>query len=822
VTFETVTTSVPRSRSISAGWTVEAIGGVVPDSLLGKTIEATVPGSVHTDLLAAGLILDPYLDDHERLEAWIGSADWRYSTEFEWRDSGFTHGELVFQGLDTVAQIELNGTPIGSTANMHRTYRFDVRPLLREGSNHLVVTFSSPIKYADLASLELGYRPHVNHHPYNAIRKMACSFGWDWGLDTATVGIWRPVSLEEWSAARLSAVRPTAEVLGSSGVLTVRAEVEGNAEDLHVRVSIDGLSVVSPIESGTTVASAELDAVRLWWPRGFGAQELYAVVVELVSVSEVIDTWTGTVGFRTVRLDTTVDSTGNSMGFVINDQPVFVRGANWIPDDAFPHRVTRDRYEQRIGQAVSANINLLRVWGGGTYESDDFFQLCDTHGVMVWQDFLFACAAYAEEEPMWSEVEAEARDNVSRIMPHPSLIIWNGSNENFEGYHEWGWQSRLQGRTWGSGYYDRLLPSIVNELDPGRVYIPSSPWSPNGSSRPNDPDHGSMHIWDMWNRADYLEYRSKAPRFVAEFGWQGPPTWSTMRSSVTDNPLTPESPGMLVHQKAVGGNDKLTDGLVPHFPFPDDMEDWHWAMSLNQATAVRVGIEHLRSLGPHCSGAIVWQLNDCWPVTSWSAIDGYGRAKPLLYSIGQAYADQLVTIQPRGEELAAIIVNDSSDSIDGEIQLNRVRFDGAVRASTSVSVVVPPRSSLTVPIPKYIASTQSTADEVVLASIGDLRGTWFFAEYKDSALGPAHLTSNCKTTASGYQISVTAETLVRDLALLVDKVDGDAVVDTMLITLLPGETATFTVRSRAKLDPNAFLSPRVLRSANDLLTSGHP
>jgi beta-mannosidase len=378
----------------------------------------------------------------------------------------------------------------------------------------------------------------------------------------------------------------------------------------------------------------------------------------------------------------------------------------------------------------------------------------------------------------------------------------------------------LQGRSWGSGYYFELLPAIVHELDPSRAYTPSSPWSPNPDFGPNDPAHGSIHIWDMWNREDYLGYRGKNARFVAEFGWQGPPTWSTMARSVSDSPLTPESPGMIVHQKAVGGNDKLTDGLVAHLPYVDAMEDWHWAMALTQATAVRVGIEHFRSLGPHCGGTIVWQLNDCWPVTSWAAIDGYGRAKPLLYAIRRAYQDQLVTIQPRGDGFNVIVINDSPHALAGELVMSRISYAGDVLSEERLHVDVAARTTREFSVSADIATAGDFESELIVASVAGERGMWFFAEYKDSRLAPESVSTEATRVEGGYRVSCTASALIRDLALLVDKVDPEATVDSMLVDLLPGETATFFVASSAEVDPADFVTPLVLKTANSLLHLG--
>nr|WP_129667354.1 glycoside hydrolase family 2 protein [Phytoactinopolyspora endophytica] len=811
-----------------------------------QDIPATVPGSVHTDLLAGGLIPDPYLDDNERLVAWVGRCDWEYRTTFHWSHDGHDRHDLVFEGLDTVATVTLNGREIIRAANQHRTYRLPVHDVLLEGENELVVSFASPIRHADQQSLELGYRPHVNHHPYNAIRKMACNFGWDWGPDLATAGIWRPVTLHAWSTARLAAVRPLTTVDGTTGRVTVHVDIEepdttismqrpgatnapepaGQSAERDIVVSVGEHTARTAVAPGQTSAVVELEVpqVRRWWPRGYGEQPLYPVTVRVDSDGIVTDAWHGRVGFRTVRLDMTPDEHGTSFVIVVNDQPVFVRGANWIPDDVFVHRVGRDRYAQRIAQAEQANINLLRVWGGGIFESDEFYELCDERGIMTWQDFLFACAAYAEEEPLRGEIEAEARDNIVRLLPHPSLMLWCGNNENIWLFHDWNWEAQLQGRTWGLGYYTELLPELAAELDPHRAYTPASPWSGTSDIYPNEADHGSSHLWDMWNQRDYLDYRTYRPRFVAEFGWQGPPTWATLGRAISDDPLTPESPGMIIHQKAFNGNDKLTKGLVPHLPLPNDMEDWHWAMSLNQAAAVQLGIEHLRSWSPRCTGSVVWQLNDCWPVTSWAAVDGDGRPKPLLYAMAHAYADRLLTIQPRDHELAVVAVNDSPEAWSGDVTVRRLSYDGTELAAAKVSVDVGARVTSTVPVPIDVATPQDSAGEVIVATFGDERALWFFAEYRESYLAAPRLRADVEQVSDAgspghaeYRMHVTAENLVRDVAVLADKVHPDARVDDMLATMLPGERVTFRVTAPAGVDPDAFAAPRVLRSANDLV-----
>lgn len=817
-------------QPIDNNWMLSARGGPYPSELAGREIPASVPGTVHTDLLTAGLIPDPYVDDNEALLKWIGRTDWSYTTTFEWRPEGADRVELAFAGLDTVAEVTLNGATIGATRNMHRSYRFDVTSLLIAGDNTLSVDFLSPIAQADEASLKLGYRPHTNHHPYNALRKMACSFGWDWGIDTSTSGIWRPVTLESFSTARFSEVRPVATPGDEAGTGTVSVHVSvarASEAPLVVSATVDGVTADVELAPGATrgVVHVHLCDVQLWWPRGYGDQPLYDVDVELtegseVDVRRVLDRTIKRVGFRSVDLCVSPDAEGSPFTIVVNGRTILVRGANWIPDDAFPHRVDRARYARRLDQAGFANLNLIRVWGGGIYESEDFYDLCDERGFLTWQDFLLACAAYSEDESLSSEFEAEAREAVARIGVHPSMVLFNGNNENLWGYEEWNWKLRLEGKSWGEGYYYDLFPSIVAELAPHVRYTPGSPFSPDRNHAANDPRNGSMHIWDLWNEKDYPHYRDYKPRFVAEFGWQGPPTWSTLKASSSDEPLTPESPGMLVHQKAAKGNLKLTDGLIPHFPLPNDIDAWHWAMSLNQAIAIKTAVEYFRSLTPHCTGSIVWQLNDCWPVTSWAAVDGNERAKPLLYALRSAYADRLVTIQPSGEGIEVIAVNDTDVPWTSELSISRLDFDGKVLVSELAQLAVQPRTTQRVAIPSAIASPGLATSEFVRAAAGDCIGDWFFAEYRDSALAEPRLEIELQRAEGGYRLTVCANNLVRDLTVLVDKVAPDAWIDKALVTLLPSEKSEFMIATESVITKEQILSSEVLRSANQLVQGG--
>jgi beta-mannosidase len=809
--------------AVHEGWTVRAVGGDVPVELAGSVVPATVPGCVHLDLLAAGLIPDPYLDENERLLAWIGRVDWRYETTLHWTGDS-DQVDLVALGLDTVATVELNGIELGRTRNMHRSYRFPVAQLLRPGDNTLAVTFTGALTAAEQASRELGSRPHVNRHPYNALRKMACDLGWDWGPEMSTVGIWRPVYLESWRGAAIASVRPLVESAADIGVVRAHVDVRlapGFTESLTVEVEVGDVRATGTVRAGQSTVEVPVPRPRLWWPHGYGEQPLYDVIVKLSSVDGELDEWRGRIGFRSVALDTTPDADGTRFTLIVNGEPVFARGANWIPGDCFPARVGRELYAERLTQARDANVNLVRVWGGGIYESEDFYDLCDELGLLVWQDFLFACAAYAEDEPLRGEVVAEAREAVTRLSPHPSLVLWNGCNESIVGYHDWGWQAELNGRDWGWRYYTEILPAIVAELDPTRPYSPGSPYSFDPPRHPNAAAHGTSHLWEVWNELDYTEYRRYAPRFVAEFGFQGPPTWATLTRAVHDEPMGPDSPGILSHQKAADGNGKLARGLAAHLPQPTTFADWHWAMSLNQARAVALGVEHFRSLAPLCMGAVVWQLNDVWPVISWSAVDGDGRSKPMWYALRRGFRDRLLTVQPRDDALALIAVNDSGQPWCAEIPVSRRDFDGRVLAALTVRVDVAARRSMTLALPASLTAPGDPTRELIVAGTDTDRAYWHFLEDVAAALPEPRLSAVAESTSSGCRVTVTAETFIRDLTVLADRVAGDAHVDEALVTLLPGETATFEIRTSTAVAPQAFLDPLVLRSANQLLFRPH-
>jgi beta-mannosidase len=802
--------SVTSYRPLHDGW---ALSGGDVDS-----VAATVPGCVHTDLLAAGLIDDPYLDENEKKLAWIGRTDWVYETVFE-HERGTGRTDLVCAGLDTVATVVLNGIELGRTANQHRGYRFDVRDVLHDGENQLRVHFASAYSYAEAQRDRLGDRPNAYPEPFNFIRKMACNFGWDWGPTLVTAGIWQEIGLQSWSVARLAEVRPQVTVADGAGTVEVRVRVEReNPGPVTLTATIAGRCVELRTEDDEAVLSLTVEDPGLWWPRGYGDQPLYDLDVALTGPDgQELDSWSRRVGFRSVRVDTTPDTDGSAFTLLVNDVPVFVRGVNWIPDDVFANRVTRERLAARFAQAIDANVNYLRIWGGGRYESEDFYDLADELGLMVGQDFLFACAAYPEEEPFATELAAEAREQVVRLASRPSLMMWTGNNENIWGHEDWDWKPALGDKSWGAGYYFDVLPGIVAAEDPSRPYWPGSPYSGRDDRHPNDPAYGTMHIWDVWNTDDYTKYREYRPRFVAEFGYQAPPAYATLRRAIADEPLAHDSPGMRAHQKAADGDAKLRRGLDAHLPAPRDFDDWHYLTQLNQARALSLGIEHFRSLRPYCMGTIMWQLNDCWPVTSWAAVDGDGRKKPLWYALRRSFAPRLLTVQPRDGGPALVAVNDSVEPWPVSASVSRRTLDGLVLAEVTVEATVAPGSATTLPLPAEVGVAADATGEVLVATAGKHRAWWFFAEDKDIAWPPAKFDAVFEAVGADARVQITAHHILRDLTLAPDRLDPATEPDDAGVTLLPGESATFIIRGGAGLEPTALTTRPVLRCVNDLV-----
>ncbi len=830
---------------ISNDWTLRPSGDLseVPEEIRQREFPASVPGCVHTALLAADAIPDPYLDRNEQAVQWIGRTDWTYACTFDLDQAvrGSRRMELVFEGLDTAATVVLNGQQLGTTDNMHHPWQWDVREVLQEEGNRLEITFRAPEHYAREMEQKLGALPKLNSDvPFNAIRKMACNFGWDWAPVLTTAGIWKPVYIRGWDTARVDQVRPlVVEVSEETALVDVMVDLARQQEGwLRVSATLTdpkGQIIVQDVfvnkaETRTFLRLEVADPSR-WWPRGHGDQPLYDLQVRVFTKTGRVplDQWQRRIGLRTVELDTREDKTGQRFVLRVNGREIFCRGANWIPDDCFLDRAcTPERYRKRIEQACDANMNMLRVWGGGIYETDEFYDICDELGVMVWQDFLFACACYAEEEPLRSQIVAEARYNIARLSPHPSLVLWNGCNENLWGYFSFGWKESgaLDGRTWGPGYYLDILPEIVSQVDPTRPYWPASPfsgaWDPDGEPFPNAPDRGNTHIWDIWFGSEYSHYRDDKPRFCSEFGFQAPATWATLSRAIPADQLTGGSDGLEHRQRSRGGNAKNLAHLEHYFPTPENFDDLHYLLQVNQARALRTGVEWFRSLRPVCMGTLYWQFNDCWPAVSWSAIDGDGRCKPLYYATRRFYAPQLLTIQPQDDgHLALVAVNDSDDPWQPDIVIARMSLSGDVLTQKRETLEVPPRGCITVKLPKDQGAAGDPSAEflVVREQDGPAEAWWFHKPDRELAYATPEMDCSLAKDGDTYLLNVRSKRVLRDLCVFVDRVDPAATISDQMVTMLPGDSLTFEIRSQQKLTLDQLTQPPVLRCVNDILGS---
>lgn len=809
--------------SLNGGWTVSAIGDT-PVSCV--DVPAQLPGCVHLDLMSAGLIPDPFDGDNESLLEWIGRTSWVYDRTFDWVPDGEDVQQLMISGLDTVATVSLNGATLALTENQFRTYRFDVSQKLLAGENRIVISIEAPLVAVEARAEKHGNWPHVEKHPYNALRKMACDFGWDWGIDAPTVGVMGEIGIESWSRVRIDSVRPLAYVFEGDGVLDVHVDLEnwGEPESALVVASIskDGKQIdeAGAEVKGDGVIELRVEDPELWWPVGYGLPETYDVSVELRAGSGDGRTWAHDIGFKTVEIDTSSDVEGETCKLIVNGQLINVRGYDWIPDDAFLPRTTPKRIDDLLDLAVEGGANLLRIWGGGIYETDVFYEACTKRGLMVWQDFLLACAFYSEEPWLAGEIEAEARENIARLSKHASLTTWCGNNENLINYSEWGNREELNGRPWGDGYYTEMFPELLAELDDTRPYTPGSPFSPVPYVSPNSDVSGTVHLWEVWNEKDYRCYREVKPRFVSEFGFQGPAAWTTLFDVVHDVPADPYGKQMLVHQKAADGNLKLQRGYEGHFPEPRTIDDWHLTTQLNQAAAVRFGVEYFRSLFPYNNGAIIWQLNDNWPVVSWAAVDYELRKKPLWYAVRDAYAPKFATFQKTGDEVELVTLNDTAKAYNGSVLLRRMDFEGTVLAETSIPIEIPTHGAVKVSVAPDLAVPGDSASEILVATFdgdGPTRAILNFEEVVSQVLDPEALSVEIIEGDKGATIRLIATSYVRDALILPDRANPSADVDKNLLTLLPGEIVDVNIVCNEAVTAKQLLAPEVVRSANSLL-----
>ena len=674
---------------------------------------ASVPGCIHTDLLEHGLIPDPFYGCNEHEVQWVGRQDWAYRKTFM-VDEALLEAraiQLVFEGLDTYAAVRLNGQELFQSDNMFHPWEVDCLEHLRPGENLLEVLFSSAEERFIEDSIALGYPLPGGRWVF--ARKAAYHFGWDWGPTLITAGIHLPVYLRVLHShyprdIQLFTTYLEEEEAGIRAELHIEAAF---AEEALVRVwDLSGSTVYAEESIGLLPATEQyvVDFVIrdpiLWWTHDLGEPHLYELMVEIQTASGHVHREHIPYGLRTIEVVTETDTHGESFFFRLNGLPVFMKGANYIPQHSFITAVTDDDYRQLIDHALASNMNMLRVWGGGIYERDLFYGLCDRRGILVWQDFMFACAMYPGDDDFVESVRREAEYQVRRLRNHASLAMWCGNNEVDEGWHNWQWQRVHQiqaadsARIW-SDYlrvFHDLLPGIVEAVDPGRHYLHTSPvhgWGHEESSR-----EGPAHYWGVWWGMEPFEmYLEKVPRFMSEYGFQAMPAMSTIRQFQAEQEDSLFSDALRCHQKHPTGYETITEYMAREGLYPASLEEYLYMSQLVQARGVGMAIEAHRRDKPRCMGSLYWQLNDCWPVTSWSGIDVNGNWKALQYTVRQLYDDIMLSFLEQDGQIRLHVVSGLPEDRRGFLQWHLVDMDNnrfslyendlEVAANTSLEVI---------------------------------------------------------------------------------------------------------------------------------------
>lgn len=686
-------------------------------------LPAVVPGCVHSDLYRNNKIPDPYYGTNEHDLQWIDKQDWVYETTFS-APSELLHQEnisLVFDGLDTYADVELNGERILSVDNMFRTWNVPVKTHLKDGENRLRILFRSPIN-EDLPKLEkLGYALPASNDQSELgglgdkrvsifARKAPYHYGWDWGPRFVTSGIWRAVRLEAWTGQRITDlfIRQN-QVTASNAKLTAILTVESDRDfEGRLRISAEGIDIdrTEQIRRGENTIRFEFEVndPKLWWSRGLGEAHLYTFTAEILEGESLSAKKSVRTGLRSAKLKREKDGAGASFYIELNGVPVFAKGANHIPNDNFETDVTRERYRYEIVSAAEANMNMLRVWGGGIYEENAFYELCDEYGIMVWQDFMFACSMYPGDEAFLESVRHEAEDNLLRLRNYPSIVLWCGNNEIDSAWAHyipdggWGWKKdytkEQQNSIWADyeAIFHRLLPTAISKMAPGAEYWPSSPLVSlsNDEKQHAHPgtSEGDIHYWGVWHNSEPFEnYNKYIGRFMSEYGFQSFPEHKSVLQYAPEDALQLDSEIMLAHQKNGRGNFLIKEYMDKYLPEPKDFVSFLYMSQVLQAEAMKSAIEAHRRSMPYCMGTLYWQMNDSWPVASWSGIDYYGRWKALHYYARRSFRDLSVSIDgTNGEDLNFHILNDRLNIESASLRIQLLSFGGEVRSELVLPV----------------------------------------------------------------------------------------------------------------------------------------
>ena len=795
--FITISCTIPKQESIielNSDWEFQS----EKDE---RMLPAKVPGTVHLDLLENGIIEDPFFRLNEHELQWIDKLDWNYRTNFNINDFhyDFDSIELDFHGLDTYADVFLNDSMIYSADNMFIGKTVDIKKNIIKGNNELLVKFKSPIKVGIEKHDKLGYNLPENANDLSEIGKVAenkkvgvfsrkapYSFGWDWGPRLVTSGIWRPVNLNFWNNFKIKDLHITQNIIDNDAFLKAEVELLSVIENQNVitKIYVDNKLVKNDLvflKKGNNKFSIPftISEIERWWPNGMGNQKLYEIKLE-ISYENYTSESSKSIGLRTIELITEKDSIGNSFFFKINGVPTFMKGVNYIPQDVFLPRVKKTDYEDIISAAVDANMNMIRVWGGGIYEDDLFYDLCDKYGLLVWQDFMFACAMYPGNESFLKSVEDEAIYNVKRIRTHPSLALWCGNNEVLSAWENWGWkeniienQSQEIADTIFKSYdqiFHEILPEVIKNHDPNTQYWSSSPSSSPGITESFT--SGDAHYWGVWwGKESFNTYEEKIPRFMSEFGFQSFPEFSSVKKYTNPSDYDIYSDVMKSHQRSSIGNSTIEEYMQRDYHVPKSFEHFLYVSQLLQADGISMGMEAQRRNRDICMGSLYWQLNDCWPVASWSSIDYFGKWKALHYKTKNSFEESILSFYNKSDEVALYFVTDKLESQKLKFNVQLIDFSGKIHkswngeffseANNSKIIHKINLSSLNVEPnyfnDKFLYANASINEEIIAEKMK------YLTAIKNLDIGAPKFTYDVKALNNFYEIRLFSENLVKNL-----------------------------------------------------------
>lgn len=800
-------------KNINENWKFSLLNSPVSlDTILKKKISkndwfnAVIPGTIHTDLINNNLIDDPFYGDNETELQKLNECEWIYQTEFTFSKNERSKINLVFNGIDTISEIFLNDMKLGDTENMFLCYRYDVTNILKDGNNKLKVVFHSAVKYALLQDSGNKKYPISYFSGRVNIRKAQYSFGWDWGPSFPTCGIWRDVFLEELDEAKIENIFfKTTELSGTQAEVEALISVSVNKKDnllLHILLSNSKQIFEEKIrleDVGELKAVFKIENCELWWPNGEGEQNRYELTIKIVNdKNEVLDEIRKNVGIRKIELIRSENAQA-TFKFRINNRDIFCKGINWIPTNSFLPLVSNEKYSRLLSYARDTGANVIRVWGGGIYESDEFYNLCDKLGLLIWQDFMFACGFYPEHDEFIENVKKEITQNVMRLQYHPSIAIWCGNNEN-----EWIWFQRQKTsykKMPGYKIFHSVIPSILKEIDPGRPYWPSSPFGDDED--PNSFNSGNTHQWDIWSRwVDYSKVKDDESLFVTEFGCQGPANRSTFEKCLPEENRTVQDKVFELHNKQIEGPERIFKYLSGHLPLKTGWRDFIYLAQLNQALALKTCIEHWRFQSSKTNGIIIWQLNDCWPVTSWALIDSELKPKLAYYFVKNAFADEAVSFINNNNSLQVVLLTDNKknhylsfhliDLASGKIiQQNEMRTNSSKSNSKQIFNVslnlIPDDEN------KILIVTLSDGNGNPVSRNSFIEGRW-----KHMNLPAANVKLDIVENASSKALKVTTD----KIAVFTDICHPYAEFSDRGFILLPGEEKILNIQIRVGAEIN--------------------